>query len=159
MFVESEPNNGTTFLLFLKAYGGTEELEAPPSDLPARDLTGKGTILVVEDEDPVRMFASRALTNKGYHVLEAASGEAGLEILKTYEGKIDLLISDVIMPTMDGPTLVKEARKDMPDLPVIFVSGYAEDVFRKSLEAEEFQFLPKPFSLNDLAEQVKSILG
>ncbi len=159
VFVESEPNNGTTFLLFLKAYGGTEELETAPSDLPAKDLTGKGTILVVEDEDPVRMFASRALTNKGYKVLEAASGEAGLEILKTYEGKIDLLISDVIMPTMDGPTLVKEARKDMPDLPVIFVSGYAEDVFRKNLEAEEFQFLPKPFSLNDLAEQVKSILG
>ena len=130
-----------------------------PSDLPARDLTGKGTILVVEDEDPVRMFASRALTNKGYNVLEAASGEAGLEILKTHDGKIDLLISDVIMPSMDGPTLVKEARKDLPDLPVIFVSGYAEDVFRKNLEAEDFQFLPKPFSLNDLAEQVKSILG
>jgi len=160
VFVESAPGEGTTFLLFLKAHGGgVEDVEAPQSEGPARDLTGKGTILVVEDEDPVRIFACRALTNKGYTVLEASSGEAGLEILKTHEEKIDLLISDVIMPNMDGPTLVKEARKDMPDLPVIFVSGYAEDVFRKNLEAEEFQFLPKPFSLNDLAEQVKGILG
>lgn len=107
----------------------------------------------------MRMFASRALTNKGYRVLEAASGEAGLEILMDEEESVDLLISDVIMPNMDGPTLVKEARKKFPDLPVIFVSGYAEDMFRQNLEAEEFQFLPKPFSLKDLAEQVKGILG
>ncbi|MBL4837351.1 MAG: response regulator [Kordiimonadaceae bacterium] len=160
VFVDTEENNGTTFLLFLKAHGiGSEEVEEPAAERPARDLTGKGTILLVEDEDPVRMFASRALTNKGYKVLEAASGEAGLEILKTHDEKIDLLISDVIMPHMDGPTLVKEARKDLPDLPVIFVSGYAEDVFRQNLEAEESQFLPKPFSLNDLAEKVKGILG
>jgi len=161
VFVESEIGRGTKFLLFLKAHGQmiTEVEGIETSDAPARDLTGKGTILVVEDEDPVRLFACRALTNKGYHVLEAASGERALEILQSSNEKIDLLISDVIMPTMDGPTLVKEARKDLPDLPVIFVSGYAEDVFRKNLEAEEFRFLPKPFTLNDLAEEVKSILG
>lgn len=161
VFVESEINNGTTFRLFFRAHVASAEDVAEDSkpEAPARDLTGKGTILIVEDEDPVRMFASRALTNKGYNVLEAASGEAGLEILLESNEPIDLLISDVIMPSMDGPTLVKEARKHMPDLPVIFVSGYAEDVFRQNLEAEEFLFLPKPFSLKDLASQVKSILG
>ncbi|NVJ99146.1 MAG: response regulator [Alphaproteobacteria bacterium] len=161
VFVDSELGVGTTFSLFFKAHAAEQEAgePAPKVEAPARDLTGKGTILIVEDEDPVRMFASRALSNKGYKVLEAASGEAGLEILETTEEKIDLLISDVIMPSMDGPTLVKHARKKMPDLPVIFVSGYAEDVFRQNLEAEEFLFLPKPFSLKDLASQVKFILG
>ncbi len=161
VFVESEENKGTSFLLFLKAHAvsAVDSAEEKEPEQTAKDLTGKGTILVVEDEAPVRMFACRALTNKGYKVLEADSGETGLEILQNSEETIDLLISDVIMPTMDGPTLVKEARKDMPDLPVIFVSGYAEDVFRKNLEAEEFQFLPKPFSLNDLAEKVKTILS
>jgi len=161
VFVESEVGKGTSFLLFLKAHRPVpgEEEEEKVVEKPARDLTGKGTILIVEDEDPVRLFACRALTNKGYQVLEAASGEDGLAILQAQGTEIDLLITDVIMPTMDGPTLVKEARKDLPDLPVIFVSGYAEHVFRKNLEAEQFQFLPKPFSLNELAEQVKSILG
>lgn len=161
VFVESEVGVGTRFLLFFRAHAhvADEAQEEQKKEAPARDLTGKGTILIVEDEDPVRMFASRALANKGYSVLEAASGEAGLEILTTHDEPIDLLISDVIMPSMDGPTLVKEARKKLPDLPVIFVSGYAEDVFRKNLEAEEFLFLPKPFSLKDLASHVKSILG
>ncbi|MCK0069801.1 ATP-binding protein [Kordiimonas laminariae] len=161
VFVDSEEGRGTSFLVFLKAHSVTasEIEEEKEEEKAAKDLTGKGTILVVEDEAPVRMFACRALSNKGYKVLEADSGEAGLEILQTSEETIDLLISDVIMPTMDGPTLVKEARKDFPDLPVIFVSGYAEDMFRKNLEAEEFQFLPKPFSLNDLAEKVKMMLS
>jgi len=164
VFVESDFGKGTNFLLFLRAYSksDTEETEAAEAEavsLPAKDLTGKGTILVVEDEDPVRLFACRALTNKGYRVLEAASGEGALEILEAEGENIDLLISDVIMPSMDGPTLVKEARKSLPDLPVIFVSGYAVDVFRKNLEAEEFRFLPKPFTLNNLAEEVKSILS
>jgi len=160
VFVDSEVGVGTTFMVFLKAHkNGAEEVQEEEAEKPVRDLTGKGTILVVEDEDPVRMFACRALTNKGYKVLEASSGEQGLEILESEAEEIDLLISDVIMPTMDGPTLVKEARKSYPDLPVIFVSGYAEDVFRKNLEAEEFRFLPKPFSLNQLAEEVKLILS
>ncbi len=163
VFADSKLGKGTSFYLFLKAHTSSiseenEEIEKEPIT-EVKDLTGKGTILVVEDEAPVRMFACRALTNKGYKVLEADCGETGLEILQNSDVPIDLLISDVIMPTMDGPTLVKEARKALPDLPVIFVSGYAEDMFRKSVEAEEFQFLPKPFSLNDLAEKVKDILG
>jgi two-component system cell cycle sensor histidine kinase/response regulator CckA len=159
VFVDSQVGKGTTFLLFLKAYvGGEEELEQTVTEAPTRDLTGRGTILIVEDEDPVRMFARRALENKGYNVLEADSGEAGLEILQTTTEHIDLLITDVVMPNMDGPALVKAARAEYPTLPVIFVSGYAEDMVRQNLEAEEFQFLPKPFTLKDLAEKVKSIL-
>lgn len=162
VFVESEVGKGTKFLLLLKAHENENETvdrESAPADAPAQDLTGKGTILIVEDEDPVRMFARRALENKGYRVLEADSGEAGLDILNSTEGDIDLLITDVVMPNMDGPALVNEARKKRPDVPVIFISGYAEDMFRKDLEAEEFQFLPKPFTLKDLAETVKEILG
>ncbi len=162
VFVESEVGKGTKFLLLLKAHESeneSEDRESVPVDAPAQDLTGKGTILIVEDEDPVRMFARRALENKGYRVLEADSGEAGLDILNSTEGEIDLLITDVVMPNMDGPALVNEARKKRPDVPVIFISGYAEDMFRKDLEAEEFQFLPKPFTLKDLAENVKEILG
>lgn len=161
VFVESEVGKGTTFLLFLKAHESTKEdvnQDQLAVETVVTDLTGKGTILIVEDEDPVRMFARRALENKGYVVLEADSGESGLEILNTTTAKIDLLITDVVMPNMDGPALVKAARVDRPYLPVIFVSGYAEDMFRKNLEAEEFQFLPKPFTLKDLAEKVKAIL-
>jgi two-component system cell cycle sensor histidine kinase/response regulator CckA len=162
VFAESEVGVGTTFFLLLKAHSVSEQdeigNEAKNIDAPARDLTGKGTILIVEDEDPVRMFASRALTNKGYTVLEAASGEGGLDVLINHEGTIDLLISDVVMPQMDGPALVAAARERMPNLPVIFVSGYAEDMVRKDLEDEDFHFLPKPFSLKELAENVKTIL-
>lgn len=162
VFVDSEVGKGTTFLLLLKALELEELGEASDVkqiDMLEKDLTGKGTILIVEDEDPVRMFAKRALENKGYNVLEADSGEAGFEVLKNTDAKIDLLITDVVMPNMDGPTLVNAARKDRPDMPVIFISGYAEDMFRKDLEAEEFQFLPKPFTLKALAETVKNILG
>lgn len=160
VFVESEVGHGTTFLLLLKAHDKANEPEEKQDIIEPveRDLTGKGTILIVEDEDPVRMFARRALENKGYNVLDASSGEEGLDVLNETSAKIDLLITDVVMPNMDGPTLVKTARQSRPDLPVIFVSGYAEDMFRKNLEAEEFQFLPKPFTLKDLAEKVKSIL-
>lgn len=163
VFVESEVGQGTTFLLLLKAHEGDSEGEAKPekaaADGEVQDLTGKGTILIVEDEDPVRMFARRALENKGYRVMEADSGEAGLEILNEIDTKLDLLITDVVMPNMDGPALVAEARKTRPDLPVIFISGYAEDMVRKDLEDEEFQFLPKPFTLKALAETVKDKLG
>ncbi len=162
VFVESEVGEGTRFLLLLKAHekeADTGTKDQKQSDAPAQDLTGKGTILIVEDEDPVRMFARRALENKGYRVLEADSGEAGLDILNNTDATFDLLITDVVMPNMDGPALVNEARKSRPDMPVIFISGYAEDMFRKDLEAQEFQFLPKPFTLKALAETVKGILG
>ena len=116
-------------------------------------------MLLVEDEDPVRMFSSRALKNKGYRVIEAPSGEAALAILAKGDERIDLVVTDVVMPKMDGPTLVKELRSTHPDMKVIFISGYTEDSFRKRLGDErDIHFLPKPFSLKQLAGKVKEVL-
>jgi len=124
------------------------------------DLTGEGTILLVEDEDPVRAVNARALSARGYTVIEAASGVEALEAMAARDAPVDLVVSDVVMPEMDGPTLLRELRKSHPDLKVIFVSGYAEDAFRKNLpEGEDFNFLAKPFSLKQLVEMVKKTLG
>ena len=123
-------------------------------------MTGQGTILLVEDEDPVRAVNSRALSARGYTVLEAASGVEAMQIIEERGAPVDLVVSDVVMPEMDGPTLLGELRKLYPDLKVIFVSGYAEDAFRSNLpEGEEFNFLPKPFSLRQLVETVKQVIG
>ncbi|MBK5921695.1 hypothetical protein CCR80_11700 [Rhodothalassium salexigens] len=158
IFVNSEPGLGTEFRLYLPTQDAAPEVDEPENSRVVRDLTGKGTILVVEDEDPVRMFAARALTNKGYKVLEADSGEDGLDVMNDYAGPIDLLISDLVMPGMDGPALVDEARKSRPDMKIVFMSGYAEDAVRQRIGESGFAFLAKPFSLKQLAELVKDVL-
>jgi len=162
VFVESTPGEGTTFSIFLPAVA-EQEVAATLQEAEAqerRDLTGAGTLLLVEDEDAVRAFSARALRNKGYNVLEANSGETALEILGKQEAPIDLLVTDVVMPRLDGPSLVKEVRQSRPDLKVIFISGYAEDSFRKRLDEDTgIHFLPKPFSLKQLAGKVKEVLG
>jgi len=129
----------------------------PPAN---RDLTGTGTVLLVEDEDPVRIFGARALRNKGYKVLEAKSGESALEAIHSAEEKIDLLITDVVMPHMDGPDLVRHVRESHPEMKVIFISGYTEDAFRQRLDSDsEIHFLPKPFNLKQLATKVKEVIS
>jgi len=116
--------------------------------------------MLVEDEDPVRIFGARALRNKGYKVLEAKSGEDALETIRDGAEKIDLLITDVVMPRMDGPALIREVRQTHPDLKVIFISGYTEDSFRQRLDTDsEIHFLPKPFSLKQLAGKVKEVIS
>ncbi|MFQ5784674.1 MAG: PAS domain-containing protein [Alphaproteobacteria bacterium] len=163
VFVDSAPDAGATFRVFLPRHRADEaetaedRAAAPPE--PARDLTGKGTILLVEDEDSVRVFGSRALRGKGYTVLEADSGEAALDVIGSYDGTIDLLVTDVVMPQMDGTTLVETVRENRPDLRVIFISGYAEEAFGEKLDkARDVGFLPKPFSLAQLAGKVKEAL-
>lgn len=132
---------------------------AAPKTPPADDLTGGGTLLLVEDEDAVRVFAARALRNKGYTVLEARTGEGGLEVLKSMP-HIDLLITDMVMPGMDGATLARQVRSERPDLKVILISGYSEEAARGEIaESVDFHFLPKPFSLNQLAAKVKDLLA
>ena len=127
---------------------------------PAADLTGHGTILLVEDEEAVRAFGARALVSRGYTVLEAASGLEALDVVEANAAQIDLIVSDVVMPEMDGPTMFGELRKRGVKCRVIFVSGYAEDAFAKNLpEGEQFHFLPKPFTLKALATAVKEALG
>ena len=132
----------------------------PSSHTAEGDLTGAGTILLVEDEDAVRMFGSRALRNKGYTVLEAANGEEALEVINSTEESIDIIVTDVVMPGMDGHTLVQFVRQEMPDVKVIFISGFSENVIPGGIGPETgFAFLPKPFSLKDLAAKVKDVLA
>ncbi len=168
--VQSTIGQGTSFRIFLPRHvpavvlepapGSPEAAPAPTAKKAAADLTGQGTILLVEDEDPVRAVNGRALAARGYTVLEAASGLEALQIIAERDEPVDLVVSDVVMPEMDGPTLLGELRKRHPDLKVIFVSGYAEDAFRKNLpEGEEFNFLPKPFSLKQLVEAVKQTIA
>ncbi len=162
IFPESEVDKGTTFRLYLPVHVATEEEQAeadkPKTTAPVKDLTGKARVLLVEDEDAVRMFASRALKSKGYTVFEAESGVKALEMLDEEGIDVDLIVSDVVMPQMDGPTLIKRLRETRKDLKIIFISGYAEDAFRKNLDAKNVNFLPKPFSLKQLAEKVKDVL-
>jgi two-component system cell cycle sensor histidine kinase/response regulator CckA len=129
--------------------------------VPIADLTGTGTILLVEDEDAVRNFGARALRSRGYTVIEAQSGVDALHQLETHAIEdIDLVVSDVVMPEMDGPSLLRELRARKPEIRVIFVSGYAEEAFRKNLpEGQQFDFLPKPFSLKQLIEAVKRVMS
>ncbi|SLN76830.1 hybrid sensor histidine kinase/response regulator [Oceanibacterium hippocampi] len=160
---ESTVGAGTTFTIYLPRHQ-PEAAEVAGEEAGdqriARDLTGKGTVLLVEDEDPVRLFAARALKNKGYEVLTADSGESALEVVRSHQGHIDLLVSDVVMPQMDGPTLVSHVLHEYPAIKVIFISGYAEDTFRRSfdVELEDIDFLPKPFSLEELAGKVKEVM-
>src|SRR3546814_13330274 len=107
-------------------------------------------VVLVEDEDMVRSVVERARSRQGYKVLTATDGEEALEVLARGES-IDLMISDVVMPNMDGPTMVRRARKSYPDLPVLFMSGYAEEQLRQSIDIDNVSFLPKPFSVTQLS--------
>ncbi len=164
VYVDSEEGKGTSFQIFLPRHhrgaGGNpcpsrrrptarqRKRAGEPKARAASDLTGQGTILLVEDEEGLRSLNARGLRSRGYSVIEAANGVEAMEALEEKDGAIDLVVSDVVMPEMDGPTLLKSMRGRNPDLKIIFVSGYAEDAFEKSLpENEQFAFLPKPFTL------------
>ncbi len=159
IFAESELGRGASFVIYLPVHAGAVEHPAP-ARAPARksETWGSGTVLLVEDEDMVRAVAQRALTRQGYKVLTANDGEQGLEVLASGEA-IDLLISDVVMPNMDGPAMVTKARARFPDLPVLFMSGYAEEQLRKSIDIANVAFLPKPFSVSQLAEAASDALA
>jgi len=164
---DSVLGQGSCFSLYLPRTKPVQETEDAPSSsqngkreiLALHDLSGSATILVVEDEAAVRMGSVKALQSRGYVVLEAASGVEALEIVKAKQGQIDLVVSDVVMPEMDGPTLLKNLRRFYPQIKFIFVSGYAEDAFARNLpEGAQFAFLPKPFSLKQLALKCKETL-
>ncbi len=175
IYADSEVGKGTTFRIFLPRYvetvqadkgaspatagqGAEEGLPAKQEDVH-KDLSGSATVLLVEDEDAVRMGGVRALKSRGYTVHEASSGIEALEIFDSLGGQVDIVVSDVVMPEMDGPTLLGELRKRQPDIRFVFVSGYAEDAFAKNLPDDaKFGFLPKPFSLKQLATVVKEML-
>jgi two-component system cell cycle sensor histidine kinase/response regulator CckA len=164
IYVESPAGKGTVFRIFLPVYVPPVGAVPAPEPVAAkpqvpRDLSGAGRILFVEDEDAVRGVAARLLRARGYEVIEAADGEAALILAEEWAGKIDLLISDVIMPGIDGPTLLKKARGYLGSAPVMFISGYAEAEFSDLLEDEVgVTFLPKPLDIKTLAERVKQQL-
>jgi two-component system cell cycle sensor histidine kinase/response regulator CckA len=162
IFADSPPGQGAIFTIYLPAYERAEPAPAPEPEAEARrprDLSGRGLVLLVEDEDPVRSFAARALRLRGYTVVEAASGEEALEILQDPDLHVDMMLSDVIMPGLDGPAWVREAQKTRPDAKVIFMSGYAEDAFVGGESGiPHAAFLPKPFTLNELTQRVKDRL-
>jgi two-component system, cell cycle sensor histidine kinase and response regulator CckA len=169
VYVDSEVGKGTAFQIFLPRHHAEPEIEAETHATngaakadakPRTDLTGQGTILLVEDEEGLRALNARGLRSRGYSVIEASNGVEAMEALEQEGGAVDLVVSDVVMPEMDGPTLLKAMRDRNPDIRVIFVSGYAEDAFEKSLpENQQFSFLPKPFTLSQLVAAVKETMS
>ncbi|MDP4032302.1 MAG: ATP-binding protein [Pseudorhodobacter sp.] len=161
IFVDSEPGLGTVFHLYFPIHDGPEEVEIQSSAEPSRPVMrqGEGVVLLVEDEAPVRAFASRALRLRGYTVLEAESAEAALDMLENAALEVDIFVTDVVMPGMDGPSWVRKALETRPNVRVIFVSGYAEECLSESqARIPNSIFLPKPFSLTELAETVQGHL-
>jgi two-component system, cell cycle sensor histidine kinase and response regulator CckA len=170
VFPESELGAGTVFRIFLPRHIAAEQpadlapvAAAPQESKTAEndvDLTGKSAVvLLVEDEEAVRRGGKRMLETRGYTVHEAGSGVEALDILEELDGQVDIVVSDVVMPEMDGPTLLGEIRKTWPDMKFVFVSGFAEDAFARNLpEGSKFGFLPKPFSLKQLASTVREML-
>ncbi|MGJ4926237.1 cell cycle histidine kinase CckA [Bradyrhizobium sp. HKCCYLS2038] len=174
IYVDSELGKGTSFQIFLPRHivvpeaqpepqatnGAAKEAPAAEAQKPRADLTGQGTILLVEDEEGLRALNARGLRSRGYSVIEASNGIEAMEALEECNGVLDLVVSDVVMPEMDGPTLLKVMREKNPDIKIIFVSGYAEDAFEKSLpENQQFAFLPKPFTLSQLVAAVKETMA
>jgi len=184
ILVDSAPGRGATFNIYLPRIGSyadesenaaadliasahdakTRSQQVPrqapeeEADVAAAELGGTGTVLLVEDEDAVRVFAARALKNKGYKVLQARTGEQALEILHD-SPNVDLMITDMMMPGMDGGTLARLIRVERPEIRIIVISGYSEEVARGDIvDTEDFHFLPKPFSLGQLASKVKEVL-
>ncbi|WP_333605011.1 response regulator [Novosphingobium sp.] len=167
IFVESEVSqNGkggcTRFIVYLPVYhvapGAAPEPSAAQAEPAPSQWAGGGSILLVEDEDPVRIVAERSLKRQGYVVTCACDGEEGLELVRE-GGQFDLVVSDVVMPTMDGPAMAREIRKIAPELPVLFMSGYAEEQLRKEIGIANAWFMPKPFSVQQLSEKVGEVLA
>ncbi|GGB95506.1 signal transduction histidine kinase [Novosphingobium endophyticum] len=162
IFAESEVGRGTRFVVYLPVYHvapGTAPAQPPAQEeAPLSQWAGGGRILLVEDEDPVRLVAERSLTRQGYEVTVARDGEEGLAIVEE-GGQFDIVVSDVVMPSLDGPAMAREIRKIAPHLPVLFMSGYAEEQLRKEIGLPNAWFMPKPFSVQQLSEKVGDVLA
>jgi two-component system cell cycle sensor histidine kinase/response regulator CckA len=155
--VESELGKGSTFSIYLPRVNDVEDLRATGEfeTFPH----GDSTVLLVEDEDAVRRLASRVLTRSGYHVLTAASGEAAIEVAATYEGAIDLLMTDVVMPGMSGRELAEFLMPRHPGMRLLYASGYTEDaIIRHGVSSQETAFLEKPFTPSALLRKVREVL-
>jgi two-component system cell cycle sensor histidine kinase/response regulator CckA len=166
IFVASKEGHGTNFSLFFPVVSAEDAAAAKASEEIAskpeahQDLTGSNTILLVEDEMPVRTFAARALSNKGYKIIEADCAETALDLMAEHGNEVEMIITDVIMPGMTGPSMIEKIMPNFPNIKVIFMSGYAEEAFVDNYGTErDFNFLAKPFTLKQLAGKVKDVLG
>jgi len=158
VMVRSEEGRGSTFQIYLPRVEGTAEKQPAPA--PRAEMGGSETVLLVEDEDSVRELIRETLTAKGYKVIEAAHGEAGLAVAAAYSGKIDLVISDLVMPGLGGRAMVHELAKTRPESKVLFLSGYTEDaVSSEGVLDGGTAFLQKPFTLQSLSRKVREVLG
>jgi CheY-like chemotaxis protein len=157
VIVQSEKGQGSSFHIYLpQAQGAAEKLPAPVADAA---LGGTETILLVEDEESVRQLVRDTLVSKGYHVLEAESGELGLGAAANYNENIDLVITDVVMPGMGGRELVKQLVHKRPGIKILYLSGYTEDAINDGTIQSGTAFLQKPFSLQHLSRKVREVLG
>jgi two-component system cell cycle sensor histidine kinase/response regulator CckA len=161
IFVDSVVGKGSVFTLMFPVCDAPVSVAPQPEVTPAIATAsfGDGVVLLVEDEAPVRAFASRALSHRGFQVIEADCAETALELLEDEDLHIDVFVTDVVMPGLDGPSWVREAREARPDVPVVFMSGYAEDVFKsQGARIDASAFISKPFSLTDLTAIVNQQL-
>ena len=163
IFADSVVGKGTRFSVYLPVHrADPNAVSAQPAEVRASpqpaQWAGGGRILLVEDEDPVRMVAERALARAGYQVTPARDGEEGLELV-AQGGQFDMVVSDVVMPGMDGPAMVREIRKLAPAMPVLFMSGYAEEQLREQIAIDNVGFLPKPFSVQQISDKVGHVLA
>ena len=157
-WVYSEPGKGTTFKIYLPRTDATAETEESEVALTAQSL-GTETVLLVEDEPMVRELAREVLAEYGYRVLTAANGRDGLQVCEEFAGRIELIVTDVVMPQMSGRELAEKARRLRPDAHVLYMSGFTDDaVVRHGVIADDFCFIQKPFSPDALARKVREIL-
>jgi signal transduction histidine kinase/CheY-like chemotaxis protein len=159
LYVDSLVNVGTKFCIFLPKSNEDKPVDIIAKESEPQDLTGSETILIVEDEEAVRLFGTQALIQKGYKVYEASNGDEAIEIIKKHGEDIDLIITDVMMPGINGPEMIQEISGDFPSIKVLFTSGYGEDIFIQEFGANRnFNFLAKPYNLKTLIEKVKDII-
>jgi two-component system cell cycle sensor histidine kinase/response regulator CckA len=160
IFLDSVPQQGTVFQLLFPAHTQPDACEVADTGDSALAGPASGVVLLVEDEAPVRAFASRALQMRGYTVLEAESAEDALDLLEDPAVHVDVFVTDVVMPGLDGPTWVQRALGARPEAKVVFMSGYAEETFSEvQAKIPHSVFLPKPFSLKELTDTVQRQTG
>ena len=156
VFADSELGKGTRFSIYLPVHEGEEVAEVVASPAPAA-WSGGGRVLLVEDEDTVRVVAERALVRAGFEVTPARDGEEGLELVRLGRA-FDVVVSDVVMPVMDGPAMARAIRLIRPEIPILFMSGYAEEQLRGEIDIPNMHFLPKPFSVAEIGAAVEGVL-
>lgn len=159
VLVQSEPGQGATFKIYLPVSDEIEEKESVAKESILKE-THRETVLVVEDNDQVRQLAATILEKQGYTVHAADNGQKGLQLLEEIEGDLDLLLTDVVMPDMNGKELFRRAFSRLPALKVLYMSGYTENIIsHHGVLDQDTAFILKPFTVEGLLQKVREVLG